>query len=359
LLAAVAVTAAVVALDGVPGIPDGVGRGFDWLVLALVAVGVVLVLAAPSRVAVVTTLGLVGFATALAFYTLGATDVAITQMLVEFLTVVVMMLLLVRLPGDFHGSSTIRAGKAAAVAVLAGVAATLWAVLVLADPGLSTVGRDYLDQAYELSGGTNVVNTILVDFRAIDTLGEMVVLGIAAIAVITALESRGALPHRPSPLVIGSQDPALDPVDNTVVLRATDRLVVPVLLGLSLWLFLRGHYDPGGGFIGALVAGSALALMFLAAPDDAVARLQIDYTRLIGAGMTIAIGAGMLGLLDGAYLRPLYADVLGLTLSTGLVFDVGVYLTVLGLVLATLARLGLEGPEPMPVRRPTSERQGS
>ncbi len=77
----------------------------------------------------------------------------------------------------------------------------------------------------------------------------------------------------------------------------------------------------------------------------------MSYVRIIGAGIVLAVGTGLTGLFAGSFLRPIYASVLGINLSTGLLFDVGVYLTVLGLILATLSRLGLDGPDPTPLRR--------
>lgn len=320
--------------------------------LALVIFGALITLRARNRVSLVTTVGVVGFSTALLFYTLGAPDVAITQLVVEILTVVVMVLLLVRLPGEFHHTGPRRSRVAVVVALLSAGAAFVVALFVLTPTGVSRTGDDYLRRAYELTGGTNIVNTILVDFRAFDTLGEMVVLGTAAVAIVVALESRGMLPLQPNPFVVDKRNPIVDPHPNTVAIRVIDRVIGPILVALSLWLFLRGHYQTGGGFIGSLVAGAAVVLVFLAAGDDWVARLRIPHLQLVGLGMVIAAGTGLLGLFHGSFLRPMYADVLGLHLSTGLIFDVGVYLTVLGLIMGALARFGLDSPDHTPLRNP-------
>ncbi len=342
----------VAAASGAVSRPDPqTDRGLDWVLAALVCFGVFLVLRAESRLALVTTVGIVGFSVALMFFSLGGPDVAITQLLVEILTVVVLVLLLVRLPPLFHVTGTRQTVLAGVMAILAAAAAAAMTMVVVAHPEPAPVGEAYLAQAYQLSSGTNVVNTILVDFRAFDTLGEMVVLGVAAVAMVVALHARGLLPRGPSPITVADTNPALDPAENTLPVRVIDRLVGPLLLVLSVWFFLRGHYQPGGGFIGALVAGAALALIFLAASSDWVSRLQVSYVRIIGAGIVLAVGTGLTGLFAGSFLRPIYASVLGINLSTGLLFDVGVYLTVLGLILATLSRLGLDGPDPTPLRR--------
>lgn len=351
LAVTVAAVVWVAVARGIP-VPPVSSTPLDWLMLGLVTFGVVLTLSVRGRVALVTTVGIVGFAVALLFYVLGAPDVAVTQLLVEVLTVVVMVLLLVRLPGDFHVTGGSRSWLSGAIAVVTGAAATAIAAYVLAGNSSVSLGDSYLEKAYELSGGTNVVNTILVDFRAMDTFGEMVVLGVAAVAMLVALQSRGLLPPRQANVVRGQDNPAMDPKANTTAIRVLDRFIVPVLGLVSLWLFLRGHYHVGGGFIGALVAGAAVVLIFLAAADDWVARLHVAYLTLIGSGVVLAAAMGLLGYVDGAFLRPLYFKAFGLSLSTGLVFDVGVYLAVLGLILGALAQVGMDGPEPTPLRRP-------
>lgn len=352
LLLLIGVVATTIVDAGVP-VPDpGTTRPLDWLLTALVLVGVGLTLRARSRVTLVTTVGIVGFMVALMFFNLGAPDVALTQLLVEILTVVVMVLLLIRLPHRFHHTERSRLWVARGIALGAGVAATAITMIVLSLDEPSPVGRHYLQNAKDLTGGSNVVNTILVDFRAFDTLGEMVVLGVVAVAMVVALESRGLLPRRPSTIVAPKDSPVIDPEANTIALRMTDRIVGVVLGILSVWFFLRGHYEPGGGFIAALIAGAAVCLVFLAAPSDRVGRLDVPYMRVIGTGIGIAVATGVLGLARGSFLTPIYFQVMGLKLSTGLLFDVGVYLAVLGLILGALSRLGLEGPDPTPLRRP-------
>lgn len=342
----------VVLLTGVPGLPPA-GHPFDWLLLAVVVGGVAFTLGARSRVALVTIVGIVGFAMALLFFVLGAPDVAVTQLLVEILTVVVMVLLLVRMPDGFHPTGALRSGVAVTVALAAGVAGTLIALFVMTPRSGDALGDAFLARAYELTAGTNVVNTILVDFRALDTYGEMVALGTAAVAFVVALRSRGLLPLRPSPLVVSRDNPAHDPHENTTAIRVLDRVVAPLLIGLSLWFFLRGHYETGGGFIGALVAGAAVVLVFLASGSDWITRLHIDYLRVIGVGIVVATVTGLVNLVwAGSFLTPMTTKVAGVTLSTGLVFDIGVYLTVLGLVLGSISELGLDTPEPTPLRRP-------
>jgi multicomponent Na+:H+ antiporter subunit A len=136
-----------------------------------------------------------------------------------------------------------------------------------------------------------------------------------------------------------------------MVLRVTDRLLGPVIVVLSVFFLLRGHNAPGGGFISALIGAAGIALVYLAAQDDRVSRIRVPYTVLIGAGVLVGVGVGLLGLADGSFLRPLHFYVLGVHVTTALLFDVGVYLAVVGVVLAAISRLGVEEAEPPPVRR--------
>ncbi|GIG41572.1 hydrogen gas-evolving membrane-bound hydrogenase subunit E [Cellulomonas phragmiteti] len=320
------------------GVPAGSTQPLDVALLAALALGVVIVARAGSRLTSVIAVGVVGFAVVLWFLVLGASDVALTQLLVEILTVVVMVLVLRRMPPRFAPEPRRRHVGSLVISVAAGVAATLATLTFTGHRGLSQVGEFFLREAKTLTGGTNVVNTILVDFRALDTLGELVVLAIGALAVTALLDARPAAPRADVALL---DSPVADPHRNALFLQVLDRALVPVMLAASLYALLRGHNAPGGGFIAALVGAAALVLAYLAAPTDAVSRLERPFLSIAGAGVVVAVGTGLLGLLDGSFLRPLHVDVLGLHLTSALLFDVGVYLAVLGVVLAAIHRLGL------------------
>ncbi|MEV1294292.1 hydrogen gas-evolving membrane-bound hydrogenase subunit E [Pseudonocardia sp. NPDC049635] len=350
LLIGVGGTAAVALRAGDVAAAAGTSRASDLLLLLLAATGVGAVLAARERLAAVLAAGVVGFAVALWFYGLGAADVALTQLLVEVLTVAVIVLILRRLPRGFprsRGGGGRRTVVRGALAVGAGAAATTAALAMTGWRGPSAASTWFLAEAEERTGGSNVVNTILVDFRALDTFGELVVLALAALVMTALLDAR-----RPQPLRV-LDDPAApvsDPRANAVFLRTAAKVLVPFLLLASVYVLLRGHNAPGGGFIGALVGASALVLAYLAAPSDGAGRVRLPFLLVAGMGAVVAAATGLLGLADGSFLRPLHADLLGVHLSTALVFDVGVYLAVLGVVVAGLNLLGApqaEGAEPL------------
>lgn len=365
---AVLIVIAAVGVFTIPRLPAVVGdptEPIDWLLLALVAAGTIAAVRARTRIAAVVVTGVVGTSMTVWFFVLGAADVAMTQLLVEILTVCVMVLLLRRLPREFAPSRAKRRRiLPAALALGAGAATTLGVWALTGRREMSPAAEFYLSEGETLTGGANIVNTILVDFRAFDTLGELTVLGAAGIAIAALLYSRRPTPVRSSRLLRGT--PLSDAAHNSVFVRTVARVLVPAIVILSVVLLVRGHQEPGGGFIAALIGGAGFALLYLAAPSESAARIRWPFLALIGAGIVVGTGTGLLGYFDGSFLRPLSIDILGTKLTTALVFDVGVYLAVVGVVLTALNLLGRqhhtereEGgsePDPKPDRNPKSDR---
>ncbi|QNN82426.1 DUF4040 domain-containing protein [Brachybacterium sp. Z12] len=324
----------------------------DGILLVLVVAGVVAIVRSRTRLGGVIASGIVGFTVVLTFFTLGASDVALTQLLVEVLTVVVMVLVLRRMSWRFPKEDARRRLAAVVAAVFTGAAATAATLVFTGHRGLSDVGEYMMGSAEELTGGTNIVNVILVDFRALDTLGELVVLAIGSVAVAALLDARPLVERkRPAPA-----SPALaNPFGNADYLRLLGRVLVPVMIVASLFMLLRGHTAPGGGFIAALLGAGAVVLSYLSAPTDDVPRVQRPYLAIAGLGMVVAAGTGLIGLFDGSFLRALHVDILGYHFTTALVFDLGVYFAVLGVILAAINRLGVSTPDDGTGRRPRPE----
>ncbi|GAA3514287.1 DUF4040 family protein [Dietzia aurantiaca] len=331
-------------IDDLPAVVGAPSRPIDWVLVALIAVGVLATVRARTRVASVVVVGIVGFTMTLWFFALGATDVALTQLLIEILTISVMVLLLRRLPHRFTADTTRRRIPAAALAIAAGAATALgtWALTGRRD--LSPAADYFLRHGADATGGANLVNTILVDFRALDTLGELTVLGVAGLATAALLQSRPLSPDRPTNLNV--QSPLADARANAVFLQSTTKALGPVVILISLILLLRGHNEPGGGFIAALVGGAGVALMYLAAPSDAEARIRWPHLTLIGAGVTVGVTVGFLGYSHGSFLTPMHFDIAGLPVTTALIFDIGVYLAVIGVILTSFDLLGRSSPDP-------------
>lgn len=339
-----AVCLAVIAIAGVttvgelPSVVGNPSRPEDWLLLTLVAAGVGAAVYSHTRYTAIVVTGIIGFAMTLWYFILGAADVALTQLLVEILTVCVLVLVLRRLPNKFPRETLKARWGAGLIALSAGVATTIGVWALTGRREMSEAAEYFMTEGEEATGGANLVNTILVDFRALDTLGEVTVLGVAGIAIAALLRSRAPAAIRSAKL--DTETPIYNAQENSVFLRVTTWVLGPLIVILSLYLLLRGHQEPGGGFISALVGGAGFALLYLAAPSDAAARIRWPYLSLIGAGFIVGAGTGFLGYLEGSFLTPLHVEILGIKLTSPLLFDVGVYLGVLGVMLAAFNLLG-------------------
>lgn len=317
----------------------------DWLWLGLVGVTVIPAMITKSRLVALILVGGAGFVVALWFFALGAIDVGLTQLLVELLTVVALVFILRRLPSQFHVVSRARQVITGIVAVGVGVVATMVTLAFTGRRDMSPVGQYFLDEVYEDTGGFNVVNTILVDYRALDTFGELTVIAVAGIVLIGILGSRPMLAKRRPNLSNWAHTALSRTTDNTLPVRVMARWAAPVIILLSFHLFWRGHYEAGGGFIAALVGATGFALAYLGAPADRSARVAWPYRGLLAGGVIVAVLSGVWGFVVGSFLKPVRFDIplpwggeYGFT--SALVFDVGVYLAVLAIIIAVLNELG-------------------
>ena len=341
--------AGVATIEDLPAVVGQPSRWHDWVLVVLVGAGVIATIRAKTRIAAMVVVGVVGFGMTLWFLTLGAVDVALTQLMVEVLTVCVMVLLLRRLPARFSDEPTPRRMQAVLAASVAGVAATLGVLAFTGRSSMSEIAHFYLTQSYAQAGGTNVVNVILVDFRAVDTWGEMTVLGATALTIAALLLNRRPTPPQPS--AVDMRSPLAHVRENLVHIRVFGRVFGVLIILLSAFLLLRGHYEPGGGFIAALVAGAGYALLYLAADSDTSPELRWPYLAFIGSGIAVGTATGIVGYLTGkGFLGAAGVKVLDYGLSTTLAFDMGVYLAVIGLIVAAFSLLGPERPGEDPLR---------
>jgi multicomponent K+:H+ antiporter subunit A len=250
------------------------------------------------------------------------------------------------------------------VAVLVGAAVAAVTYAVLTRPLSSEVGDFYVRNSLELGGGRNVVNVILVDFRGFDTMGEITVVGIVAMIVYALLRR-----FRPAPESIelppaqrrnGETESEVSnpleplPSGDLKIPAVLVRLLLPFAAMVSIYFLLRGHQAPGGGFVGGLVMATALIAQFMVGGTLWVeSRLKVYPLTLVGAGMVCAGSAGMLAWWQGLpFLTARTADwhlplVGGIHLSSVLLFDLGVYLLVIGatvLMLIALAHQSMRSP---------------
>jgi multicomponent K+:H+ antiporter subunit A len=315
--------------------------------LVLVAATAATVLLHRRRHVALVTVGVLGLVVSLAFVLLSAPDLALTQILVEIVTILLLLLALRWLPQATAPEPPVqRHVRDAVLALLAGVGGGALAWAMLTRPA-TTISDYYTRTAPGEGGGTNVVNVILVDFRGFDTLGEITVLGIGALAIAALLH--GLRLRAPATDWLGRPWHARR---DSLLLQTAARPLLAFALVVALFLFLRGHNQPGGGFIAGLVTGVAVFLQYVAFGADAVeSRVRVDHARTIAAGLAIAAATGLGSFVfDHPFLTssspyvpvPLLGSV---KLPTATFFDLGVYLAVVGTVLTILSRLAALRPE--------------
>ncbi|HRJ64194.1 MAG TPA: MnhB domain-containing protein, partial [Brevundimonas sp.] len=217
-----------------------------------------------------------------------------------------------------------------------------WAVMTRP---LDSISGYFWENSYSGGGGTNVVNVILVDFRAFDTFGEIIVLGIAALGIFALLETvgTGASGRR---LALWKPDTVRSPEHHPMMLVVVTRLLLPLAVMVGLYIFLRGHNQPGGGFIAGLIVAVAILMQYMASGFTfADQRMRADHHSMIGTGVLIAGLTGLGAMVFGAPFLTSAFDYFSLPvigefeLATALLFDIGVALTVIGAVMLALAQL--------------------
>jgi multicomponent Na+:H+ antiporter subunit A len=355
--------AAALVTDVGPLGPPAPSLAVDWAVVLLLAGCTIGVVQARSRLAAIATLGLAGFTVAGWFVLLGAPDLALTQLLVETLTVALVVVVFRRLPSTFTRGHRRRKAGAGLVAAVVGLLAASATYLLTGRRELSDVGTRFLAEGEGLTGGINVVNTILVDFRALDTLGEIAVLAVAAAGIVSVVRMSERRPV-PRPQVSVTAEDRAEPSDpgaddvfagigllDSTILRSATTLLAPMMVLASVWLLFRGHDAVGGGFIGGLTAGAAVVLLYLSRGHQRIWQSRLLRTvPLIGSGLLVAVLYGLSGLaIEGDFLAGAKVVLpFGVEVAASLLFDVGVYVVVVGMVVAILRHLGQGIPEAPP-----------
>jgi multicomponent K+:H+ antiporter subunit A len=352
--------------------------GLDPAYGLLWTIGIVCAIAAAMqarfhRLVTLVLLGGTGIVTCLTFVWFSAPDLAITQLLVEIVTTVLILLGLRWLPkreqdlGDEDAvtRARIRRYRDLALAGICGLGLAVISYAVMTRQIPDGISSYFLENAYKLGGGTNVVNVMLVDFRAFDTLGEITVLGIVALTVFAVL-------RRFRPATDSIAKPHQQLIQNAFDERAPEReagttvreylhipslimqWMFPVIIVLALHLFLRGHDLPGGGFAAGIVLSIGFILMYMAGGTRWVEeRLRILPVKWIGTGLMLALGMGTASLLLGYPFMTTafqYADIpyIGrVPMASALLFDLGVFALVVGatvLILIALAHQSVRPP---------------
>ncbi|AGZ44286.1 Na+/H+ antiporter subunit A [Actinoplanes friuliensis] len=332
--------------------------------VAGIAVIVAALFAARSRrrLTAMVLVGVSGYGIAVLFVLHGAPDLALTQFLVETVTIVMFVLVLRRLPEEFSArplAFTRRVRGALALAV--GTVTAAMAYAAVGGRQAVPISTEFPDLAVSYGGGTNIVNVALVDIRAWDTMGEISVLVVAATGVASLIFRRtGALERRSAEQGTG-RHPAGESAGwlaagdtpearrQSIILQVVTRLMFHTVLLFSVYLLFSGHNAIGGGFAGGLVAGLALTVRYLAGGRRELnAAAPVDAGLVLGSGLLVAVGSGVVAMFFGgevlqSALLDVHLPLLGdLHLATSVFFDVGVYLIVVALVLEILRSLGSE-----------------
>ena len=383
VFASVALWAGGISWGDRPRVPGNLEFALLWVL------GCVAALAAANqakfhRLAALILLGAVGLAVSLTFLWFSAPDLALTQLTVEVVTTVLFLLGLRWLPKRRpeeaeHLGLRVRARRARdlVVSLVAGGGMAVLAYAMMTRPAPQSISPFFIDRSLPEGGGTNVVNVMLVDFRAFDTMGEITVLGIVGLTVYALLRrfrpprEMAALPPQqravPPDLVSDlinprtAQDTALGYMMVPAVLV---RLLLPIAVVIALYFFMRGHNLPGGGFVAGLCVAIAFLTQYIVAGTYWVeAHLQLKVIRWIALGMLAAVATGLGSLWFGyPFLTSHTAHVtlpgLGeVHFASAMLFDVGVFAVVVGatlLILTALAHQSVRGHRRAPEKTVTA-----
>ncbi|HEY4616198.1 MAG TPA: Na+/H+ antiporter subunit A [Citricoccus sp.] len=378
--------------DGGTGLAQSVLGSAQWtiadtvaqvLVGAAMVVGTIAAIRARKRFMAVLLVSITGYGLAAVFALQGAPDLALTQLLVESIVLVAMVLGLRMLPPGWYTRrrSEFRVPRAI-LGIAFGAVMIAVAVTALASRTAEPISLEMPHLAYDEGGGANIVNVLLVDIRAWDTFGEITVLAAAATGVaslvfiqhrdrragnLQEVASGSVGRYRPSgPLetqelaavrkfAIVDQDQWLvagrtvAPERRSIIFEVVTRLIFHVIILFSIYLLLAGHNTPGGGFAGGLIAGLALTIRYLAGGRYELEQaMPIPAGVLLGAGLAVAALTGAVPLVFGgevfqSVIVELDLPVLGhIKFVSSTLFDIGVYLVVVGLVIDVLRSLGSE-----------------
>jgi multicomponent K+:H+ antiporter subunit A len=332
---------------------------FDPIFASLWLIGIVCAisgayLAKFHRLAALILVGVVGLITCLSFIWLSAPDLAITQLVVEIVTTVLLLLGLRWLPKRLETTDLSREGFLArsrrlrdfAIAIASGSGLALVAYVAMTRPLPDTISKFFIERAYSEGGGTNVVNVILVDFRAFDTLGEITVLGVVALTVFALLRRfRPSADSAEAPEQQAQQD-SEDIVNVLRIPAMVMQLLFPMIALVAAFLFLRGHDLPGGGFAAGITMATALMLQYMARGIRFVeTRLRILPLRWISFGLLLAAATGLGATFFSrpfltSYFAYLDVPVIGaIPTASAVLFDLGVFALVLGATALMLVAL--------------------
>ncbi|NLZ58604.1 MAG: Na+/H+ antiporter subunit A, partial [Corynebacterium sp.] len=309
-----------------------------------------------NRLSALILIGMTGYGIAVIFALHGAPDLALTQTLVETILMVVFMLVLRKMPTEVTWKPDPKNARMRAwLAASAGIAVVVLTIFAMNARTEQPISMYMQDLAYEVGHGANTVNVLLVDIRGFDTFGEISVLVVAATGIASLVYRNRSFrrdSRRPTLATTGRRWLAA-PVDTekaqnrSLMVDVATRILFPSMIMLSVYFFFVGHNAPGGGFAGGLVAALAFALRYLAGGRDELEEaLPVDAGRILGTGLIASAAALLWPMALGE--PPLTSHIWDVTLpligdihiASALLFDLGVYLIVIGLIMHVMHSLG-------------------
>lgn len=323
----------------------------EWLEVVMVivtAIPAVSLCFIRKRVHAVLALGAVGFIMSLFFIILSAPDLALTQLLVESVTLILYILVLRELPVGMHPekpSSRKRISLRVFISVTFGAFIAFLSFFSHSNRLYTPISWFYTQNSKTLGGGNNVVNVTLVDFRGLDTMGEITVLCLAAFGVyvlIHLFKDKDGKTKSIADTYSLENNYSYNESENNIILLFLAQPIALVILFVSVYLYQAGHNAPGGGFIGGLMASCALLLMYVTLGKSYMTQIPIRLSYFLPIGLCFAVGTGLAGLFIGdAFLWHTFGHVtlpvLGsIELTTASIFDLGVYLVVIGTVMSII-----------------------
>ncbi len=352
-----------------PGTPVAPAFALLW------AIGIACALSAAyqakyHRFAALVLVGGSGLVTVITFIWLSAPDLAVTQLLVEIVTTVLLLLGLRWLPKRIENvypnrpplKVLIRRYADFTIACSLGGLMAFLSYCLMTRPLPESVSRFFIERAYSEGGGRNIVNVILVDFRGFDTMGEIVVLCLAALTVFALLRR-----FRPAPESIESPEqqriqnaydeaapdrrPGDTATDDMLIPRLIMHWLFPVIAVLAVYLFMRGHDLPGGGFAAGITLSIAFVVQYMASGTRWVEdHLRVLPLRWMGLGLLTSAATGVGSWWFGypfltSHFQYVELPFIGkMPTASALLFDLGVFLLVVGatvLILIALAHQSL------------------
>lgn len=324
---------------------------YEAVIIFALVVSVIAVPFARTRMMAIILTGTTGYMVTLFFVIFRAPDLALTQMIIETISVTLFLLCFYHMPKlkkeleklKFKLSNFI-------IAIGVGTVMTLISLSASSSRTFESISDFYIKESYNLAGGKNIVNVILVDFRGFDTMLEIVVLGIASFGIYALIKLN--LKGSDEVLASGyweseSKLPFNGVRSNDVILKTIAKAVIFIILTFSLYLFFSGHNEPGGGFIGGLMTAAAFVLLAMAFGSKIIEEVvPINFRKLTAIGILVALFTGIGSFLFNA---PFLSHTFGyqnlpllghVELATAMLFDLGVYLTVVGITMTIILAIG-------------------